>query len=383
MLLLQNVKTKLFLACYDLGMRTLKDFEKELNKCSKCGLCQQACPIYKITQNECAVSKGKFIMLHGVTKGELKLSKKVNKYLDMCLKCGKCNDFCPSGIDVCQILNTAKYEYVKNSKFSRLVFFLQSRFVFSNIIKLFNFVNCLFNAEGHKTFNKDAATVLYFKGCVNQVFPFSDKYIKKIFKNIQLNILSPDFECCGLPFLSEGNMKRFEDVAKNNSNLIKSSQYNYIVSDCASCEDTLLNYPKYIKNLEYNSAKFMNWGDLIADYELRFCYEKPLRVTFHKPCHLKDDSFFEKIMNNCENVEYIKMKGYDDCCGLSGSFFIKNPAISKELMNNKCKNIIDTEADYVITTCPACLIGLKKGLRKVNSKIKVVSLLEFLARGCK
>ena len=44
-------------------MKKLKDFEKEINKCSKCGLCQQACPIFQITGNECAVSKGKFTIL--------------------------------------------------------------------------------------------------------------------------------------------------------------------------------------------------------------------------------------------------------------------------------------------------------------------------------
>ena len=71
-------------------MKKLKDFERELNKCSKCGLCQSACPLFKINPNDCIASKGKFIMLHGVTKGDLKLTKNINKYLDLCLKCGKC-----------------------------------------------------------------------------------------------------------------------------------------------------------------------------------------------------------------------------------------------------------------------------------------------------
>ena len=51
-----------------LCMKKLKDFQNELNKCSKCGLCQDVCPIFELSSNECAVSKGKFIMLHGVTK---------------------------------------------------------------------------------------------------------------------------------------------------------------------------------------------------------------------------------------------------------------------------------------------------------------------------
>ena len=76
-------------------MKKLSDFKDEISKCSKCGLCQSVCPIYKLTGNDCAVSRGKFVMLDGVLKGDLKLNKNINKYLDLCLKCDKCSNFCP------------------------------------------------------------------------------------------------------------------------------------------------------------------------------------------------------------------------------------------------------------------------------------------------
>ena len=40
----------------------LEDFKDEISKCSKCGLCQSVCPIYKLTGNDCAVSRGKFVI---------------------------------------------------------------------------------------------------------------------------------------------------------------------------------------------------------------------------------------------------------------------------------------------------------------------------------
>ena len=116
-------------------MKKLEDFADEINKCSKCGMCQAACPLYKLTGNDCAVSRGKFVMLDGVLKGDLKLNKNIEKYLDMCLKCGKCKDFCPSDIDVCEILNTAKYECTKETLHGKIIKFLQSRLVFGNLIK--------------------------------------------------------------------------------------------------------------------------------------------------------------------------------------------------------------------------------------------------------
>ena len=360
-------------------MKTLKDYEKELSKCSKCGQCQIACPVYKLTKNDCTVSRGKFLMLHGVTQGELKLSKNINKYLDMCLKCGKCSDFCPAEIDALEIINCAKHEYMKNTVLGKFINFFQSRFVFSNVIKLMAGI-----LNPHPTFlplkkaGENTLSVMYFKGCVNQIFPNTDKYLSKIFEKSDIQIVSPDFDCCGLPFLSEGNLERFEQSAKANIEKL-SANYDYLVTDCASCESTLLSYNKYF-DCNITAETLLNWGDIIALKGLKFEFKKPVKVTFHKPCHLNSDAFFEKIISNCTNVEYVKMTDYDECCGFAGSFALKNRELSKEISKNKAINIQNTDADYVITSCPACILGLKQGLKQIKDrKTKVVSLLEFLA----
>ena len=359
-------------------MKTLKDFEKELQKCSKCGMCESVCPLFKIEPNDCIASKGKFVMLYGVTKGELKLSKNINKYLDKCLKCEKCNKFCPAGIDVCQILSHAKHDYAKNKPFGKLIFLLQSKLIFSNIIKLADIITKPFRPKKNKNGEK---TVIYFKGCVNRIIPNTDKYISKLFRK-DINIIEPDFDCCGLPFLTEGNMERFIESAKSNLDKF-TTDAEYIVTDCASCESTLMSYPKYIDDAAKIKVRtFVNWGDLIAESKLRFKAKKELKITFHKPCHLKSDDFFEKILEKSEGIKYIKMKDYDNCCGFAGSFAIKNPRLSQIISKRKAQAINETGADYVITTCPSCILGLRQGLMLTGSKTKVVSLLEFLCEKC-
>lgn len=361
-------------------MYTLKNFEKELNKCSKCGLCQQACPIFELSKNDCTVSKGKFTMLLGVAKGDLKFSKNINKYIDLCLKCTKCNTFCPSTIDVCQILNIAKHDYTKGKFYFKLIHFIQNKKLFLSTI---NFLSTL-TKPFRKNFNtpkNPTLKVLYFKGCVNKISPNTDNYIYRIFNNSNIEIIEPDFDCCGLPFLSEGNLERFEECAKFNIEKLKEN-YDYLVTDCASCEDTILNYNKYI-NFDFPIEKSVNWGHIIATQNIKFIFDKPVKITFHKPCHLKDDSFLEKIIKNCKNVEYLKMGNYDSCCGFAGTFALKNYKLASKLLQQKTKNIINTNADYVITTCPSCLFGLKYGLKKSSSKIRVVSLLEFLSKADK
>lgn len=391
-------------------MQKLEDFKCEINKCSKCGLCQSVCPIYKLTGNDCAVSRGKFVMLEGVLKGDLKLNQNINKYLDLCLKCNKCSDFCPSAIDVCKIFEIAKYEYVKNTFWGKFVFFLESKFVFGNFLKIGKFLkkNMLSNSRINV---KEGATeqqvrgenlkLLYFKGCVNNIFPQADRFLHRLFDNSNVEIIEKDFDCCGLPFLSSGNLDRFEEVKKHNLALMD-CDFDYILTDCASCESTLKKYfqptengvrlesPTYDLSLQADNeilrsgaqnddVKFINLGELIAQQDIKFKFKKPIKVTFHKPCHLENDDFWQKILTNCENVEYVKIQEYDECCGFSGEFTIKNFKIATQLMKQKAQNAVATGADYVVTTCPACVIGLKLGLRGIKKSPKVVSLSDFLS----
>lgn len=355
-------------------MQKLENFKCDINKCSKCGLCQSVCPIYKLTGNDCAVSRGKFVMLDGVLKGDLKLNKTINKYLDLCLKCNKCSNFCPSSIDVCKIFEVAKYEYAKNTFWGKLTFFLESKFIFGNFLKLAKFLNKFTNSplkiyqNSNEQQKRKNLKLLYFKGCVNNIFPQTDKFLHKIFFNSNIEIIEKDFDCCGLPFLSSGNLDRFEEVKKHNLELMN-CDFDYILTDCASCESTLKTY---------SHSGFINLGELIAQQNLKFKFQKPIKVTFHKPCHLENDDFWQKIIDNCENVEYIKMQDYDECCGFSGEFAIKNPKISIQLMQQKAQNAIATGADYIVTTCPACVIGLKLGLLGTKKSPKVLSLSDFL-----
>lgn len=346
-------------------MKKLEDFADDINKCSKCGLCQSVCPVYKLTGNDCAVSRGKFVMLDGVLKGDLKLSKNIEKYLDMCLKCGKCKDFCPSNIDVCEIFNTAKYEYAKNTLQGKFEKFLESRLVFGNFIKTARKI------VPRKNFKKHGALkLLYFKGCVNEVFPKVENALKIVFSHLDVEIIERDFECCGLPFLSSGNLERFEEVKKHNLELMD-CKYDYILTDCASCEHTLKTYG--CKNV-------INAAVLLTEQNIKFTFSKPLKVTFHKPCHLENAEFVKPLLAKCKNVEYIEMKDYDACCGFAGEFALKNRKLSREISKQKAENAFATGADYVLTTCPACVMGLHQGFMTAGIKApKIMNIMEFLA----
>ena len=112
-------------------MRKLEDEKEKIYSCSKCGLCQSVCPIYNIT------------MLSGFLKGDLKMSKNLKRYLDLCLECGNCTKFCPSGIDVVDIVSLAKAEAFKLNRVERLISKLKKLLIFDLFLYHQLFLNFL------------------------------------------------------------------------------------------------------------------------------------------------------------------------------------------------------------------------------------------------
>ena len=343
-------------------MKKLKDFEKEINKCSKCGLCQSSCPVYHATGNECAVSKGKFVMLSGVLKGDLKLSDKINSYLDLCLNCDKCSKFCPAGINVCEILQTAKYEYISNKKFFKII-----KLFHCALEKFINLANRISEPFRVKSLQSKRA-ILYFKGCANKIYPRTENSLKKLLNKAGIELVDADFSCCGLPFFSSGDLEKYEEAKALNTELINQSTAEYILTDCASCESTIKRYGTINK-------KFINAEALIAELRLKFKFKKKQKITFHRPCHIEDTDFLEKILQACENVEFIEIP--ESCCGLAGEFIFKKPRIAAMLMKKRASEIKNSGADIVLTSCPACVIGLKTAL--FGTKIKIMNMLDFLS----
>lgn len=429
-------------------MKQLTDYKDEIHKCSKCGLCQSVCPVYEHTGNDCSVSRGKFIMLNGIIKGDLKLNKNINKYLDMCLKCNACKNFCPSDIDARKIFLTAKAEYFKKSPEKNFISIFQSKFVFNfvmNMVKLasnaYRFLKIdklvkkfypiflkmgwigrkvilanEFVSIGERVKSKEErdtrcssllpvpcslnhntvkpTRVVYFKGCVNEyINPRSKNAAEIVLDKMGVDVLPINFECCGVPFLSCGNVEQFKKQAVFNLNQIP-DDFDYFLTDCASCQNGFVEYKNYIddenllKKLEKIISKSININEFVVKNAQCFEFENKTTFTFHKPCHLENVDFVYEFLAKTKNVEYIPMKDFDKCCGFSGEFAIKNPALSEKISAKKAQNARAANADYILTSCPACVLGLTQGAiaeksEKNGQDFSPLNFIEFLAKADK
>jgi glycolate oxidase iron-sulfur subunit len=81
----------------------LKELEKQLTGCRRCGLCQSVRPLFAQTLDEADVARGKLSLIDGLTSEMLRDVSGVRQRLDKCLLCGSCAANCPSGVSALEI----------------------------------------------------------------------------------------------------------------------------------------------------------------------------------------------------------------------------------------------------------------------------------------
>ena len=194
-------------------MKNLKFFEEELNKCSRCGLCQAVCPIYQITKNDCTSPKGKCIMLNNLLKSKNKPSKEIIKYMDTCSNCGKCLDYCPSKIDILKI-NEAFYKDYYIYKTGDPLFYVKN--IFSLILKVYGF------------FKKHS-----IKGKIAYIKPYLQKEIPENIKKYNPEII--DSLGCDMYFITK-NLQISEQFSKNIAKKLLDNKYDFIITDNIMCK---------------------------------------------------------------------------------------------------------------------------------------------------
>jgi len=304
--------------------------------------------------------------------------KNINKYLDICLKCGKCSNFCPSDINIVEVILAAKAEYFQKSLEGKILSIIQSKLIFNTLLNIIKF---LFGKQ-KKFPKKYTQKAIYFGGCIEKFNPKTSEYIKQLLNNMNIEVVDKSFDCCGLPFLTSGNLKRFSQQAKENIKKIVDTEFDYFVTDCASCQWAWKEYINYIDNAELKSKleniKFISIYELIFQKGLEFESKEFFTTTYHNPCH-EDCENVENIIKNIHNTEYKELENKTDCCGFSGLIKPTTWKISKKITKKKKKNILQTNSDFIITSCVGCLINLSiiLGFNK-----KVIRLIDFLRKNC-
>jgi glycolate oxidase iron-sulfur subunit len=68
----------------------------------------------------------------------------------------------------------------------------------------------------------------------------------------------------------------------------------------------------------------------------------------------------------------------DWCCGGAGAYALFHYDLSSKVLDRKMDNLAKTAADYLVTSCPACVIQLSYGVRRRGLSTQVIHISEVL-----
>ncbi len=235
---------------------------------------------------------------------------------------------------------------------------------------------------------KKQIKVAYFMGCMTNLFfhETGEAVIALLEENGAEVVIPPQF-CCGMPALFSGDMAQAKRLAEKNIAAF-TGDYDYIVTDCASCLGALKRYGEFGLEGEKIAAKAIDFSHLLVDilgFQPQIAKAQPIPVTYHDPCHLKRQIRGREaprllLQRLSPLYEYVEAD-HDVCCGAAGSFNLGHYDLARKVGDQKVAALAKTGAKVITTSCPACLMQLRHivGEQHLDIEVEHIALLCYRA----
>jgi glycolate oxidase iron-sulfur subunit len=403
----------------------LAEIYEKLNTCGRCGFCHGACKTYKKDGAEFYVARGRVQLIKALADGKIDSDHDYENVINSCLLCGECAIACPSGVKTHELVLAARRDY-KLKKGIRP--FLKS-LILSSMTKPgrlkfgFNFFdgfgkNAMRRLDGMQFFRGiDVYTmpsssnpfvaqapevvsvsapkkrVAFFVGCfMNYAFVSTAHSVVKVLTKAGCEVTIPrEQPCCGLPQYVYGDFESARAQAKKT--IATFGKYDTIVTACGSCASMLKKEmlelfqddPSYLPTVKAFSAKVFEFSELVSTLgiEEKLHSDSPQIVTYHDPCHLvrylKVTDQPRKLLKSVPRLQYNEMFEANRCCGAAGLVMVFYQELSTKITADKAANIINSGAETVATSCPACMLKINSGLKLKGSKVPVKHVADVLA----
>lgn len=246
--------------------------------------------------------------------------------------------------------------------------------------------------------------VAFFPGCmVDMFYPEVGIAAVHVLERLGVDDLELPKEqiCCGQGLVNSGYAPETAHVARYVIDAYSNTDYDYIVSLTGSCMNAIVNdYPPLLANdLEYSeklrklSERMREFTDFIVNVlgVTDVGAHLDATVTYHASCHLTRLLGIAEpplqLLQGVHGLKYIEMEHKGRCCGFGGTFSVKQPEISGEIVKEKARTVLDTGAEVLCGADVPCLMNIKGALERMRTdgetdrEVKVMHIAQILDAG--
>jgi heterodisulfide reductase subunit D len=368
----------------------IKNSEKELAVCAKCGYCRDECAIWKVNGFDTVSPRGKILLLKHFLEQKKEFPPELIKDWFLCCTCGKCAEICPLEINFPELVRTWRIEFAKNIKNLPAPFLKTTKNIFTT-------GNPLGRDPAERNdwrpdnlvLNKDSKH-LFFVGCMSSYWTMDiAELISRILNKIDYDFrILDDESCCGYIEFWSGEIDKAKQLAQKLDDKIEAAGITTIFTACPGCYSTLkYDYPKLGIKL---NAEVLHFSELVVrlldEGKLKFTTPLNATITYHDPCHLgRFHRIFDaprRIIESLPGVKFVEMdynRENSNCCGgpLRTAFLEQ----AEKIGVLRAQEANETGADYVTTICPQCVISLRQSSSGFNYTVTDLVVLIAKALG--
>lgn len=388
--------------------------KNNFEQCLKCDLCTTVCPMKAVNPDypgpKQAGPDGERYRIRDPRFYDLTLR--------FCLNCKRCEVACPSGVEVGDIIQTARIKYGKPAHALRNSFIANTDFVGSVASSCASTVNkltskpsvrSLLNTFGidkrrplpqyaserfSKSFKPEsqdgfARFLTFYHGCyVEYNYPSLGVDLIELLNVCGYGVrLLENEKCCGATFINNGLSARAKINAKTNVSAIRKALAGGsedVVTTSATCTLTIRNDYEHLLGLKTDDIRqhvmlATKWlFGKIDSGEIRLAFKEDWKghYAYHTSCHMQMLGWQIYSIDLLKMIPGMRLDVLDqECCGIAGTFGYKkgNYEFSQKIGEKLFGNIARSGAEAVVADCETCKWQIENG-----TGVKVLNTIEVL-----
>jgi iron-sulfur cluster protein len=408
---------------------------KDALRCIKCGACANVCPVYQTVGGHVfghiyigAIGIILTAFFHGLDNAA--------EIVRACIGCRACVSVCPSNIDLENIILSLRETIGHEEGIGlgkSLVFrkVMRNRKLFHSLIRAASklqkpvtggsrtirhlplFFSSLTEwrtlpaiaekslrdqwAKVPQKVAKPRYKVALFGGCANDfLYPELGIDLIKVMNKLGVEVSYPQKQnCCGVPALYSGDKETAVALAEQNVAAMLEDNPDFVLTTCPTCTmalqrdfvEFLHDNPVWAEKAEHLAKITVDAAGFIVNQlgaaDQFKGISDPEKVTYHDSCHLKRGAGVWKEPRQLlvtSGRELVEMEHSDRCCGFGGSYSLtSHPDISKRILGDKVKDVVNSGATCVAMDCPGCMLQLRGGLEKNGINVRAMHTIQLLA----
>ncbi len=238
--------------------------------------------------------------------------------------------------------------------------------------------------------------IALFVTCLTEQYhPRAAQAVVLVLEQLGHEVVFPEAQtCCGQPMFNNGYHDDARDLARHMLEVFE--PYETIVTPSGSCaamvrEHFPVLFPEgtaehaeavRLATRTYEFVEFLTKVEGFEPDSSELNWEGS--ATYHYSCHLRGLEIgmaAAELAKQIDGVEYRSLEKVDQCCGFGGTFCLKYPDLSGNMVNEKVECIRATGAATVICNDAGCAMNIEGACRRQKVAVEVKSLAEVIAEG--